>query len=126
MGSTAGFPGPVDSLNARVLRADGVPASKLVDAVLQMINLDEHSDSPVVMMQPEPGDRIDPDIEAEYREAVIRHWPGTPPVARMERFAFYARASKAFAVVVTGETRPYGNVILKKGVVPVAPVAAGG
>jgi L-fucose mutarotase len=36
----------------------------------------------------------------------------------MERFAFYERAKKAFAVVMTGETATYGNIILKKGVTP--------
>jgi L-fucose mutarotase len=35
----------------------------------------------------------------------------------LERFAFYERAAGAFAVVATGETRVYGNVILRKGVV---------
>jgi L-fucose mutarotase len=51
---------------------------------------------------------------------VDRHWPDAPPIARMERFAFYERAQRAFAVVMTGETVKYGNLILKKGVIPVA------
>ena len=45
---------------------------------------------------------------------------GTRSSSRMERFAFYERAKKAYAIVLTGETRKYGNVILKKGVTPVA------
>ncbi|GAA6154042.1 hypothetical protein NBRC116587_34640 [Pseudoteredinibacter isoporae] len=36
-----------------------------------------------------------------------------------ERFEFYQRAEKAFAVVMTGDTRKYGNILLKKGVTPV-------
>ena len=43
---------------------------------------------------------------------------GAPAPLRVERFAFYERARKAFAVVMTGETRKYGNLILKKGVTP--------
>ncbi|XP_053535752.1 fucose mutarotase isoform X1 [Ictalurus punctatus] len=35
----------------------------------------------------------------------------------IERFAFYERAKKAFAVVATGETALYGNIIIKKGVI---------
>jgi L-fucose mutarotase len=58
-------------------------------------------------------------VEGRYREAIDRYWPDTPPIARMERFAFYERTRKAFAVVMTGETAPYGNIILKKGVPPV-------
>jgi L-fucose mutarotase len=50
---------------------------------------------------------------------IDRLWPGTPATERTERFAFYERAKKAYAVVMTGETVKYGNVILKKGVIPV-------
>jgi L-fucose mutarotase len=34
--------------------------------------------------------------------------------------AFYERARKAFAMVMTGETAKYGNLIIKKGVVPIS------
>src|SRR5690606_15510815 len=54
-----------------------------------------------------------------YREVVDRHVPETPPIQRIERFAFYERAKQAFAVVMTGETAKYGNIILKKGDTPV-------
>lgn len=70
------------------------------------------------MMAPVPGDPLDERVEAAYRSEIDKHWPKTPPVARVERFAFYERARKAFAVVMTGETVKYGNVILKKGVIP--------
>jgi L-fucose mutarotase len=71
------------------------------------------------MMQPVPGDELDLSVERAYREVIDRRWPGTPPTERMERFAFYERTKKAFAVVMTGETVKYGNIILKKGVIPV-------
>ena len=35
----------------------------------------------------------------------------------IERFAFYERAKKCFAVVITGEKRLYGNILVKKGVI---------
>ena len=38
----------------------------------------------------------------------------------MERYAIYERAKKAYAVVITGETAKYGNIILKKGVTPLS------
>lgn len=34
-----------------------------------------------------------------------------------ERFAYYERAKKAYAVVATGEEKQYANIILKKGCV---------
>ena len=108
-----------DSLNSRVIRADGIRIPQLLDGILKLINLDDFVKDPVVMMQPVPGDFLDPQVEGAYRAAIDRHWPDTPPIARMERFAFYERSRKAFAVVMTGETAPYGNIILKKGVPPI-------
>ena len=112
----AHFPG--DSFNARVIRTDGLPIDALLDAVLPLFALDTYVEDPVVMMQPVPGDVLDPKVEARYRTVIDRHAPQTPPIARMERFAFYGRAKQGFAVVMTGETAKYGNVILKKGVTP--------
>ena len=108
-----------DALNPRVIRADGLRIADLLDGILALINLDDYAGSPVVMMQPSSGDSMDPEVERSYRQVIDRHWPGTPAIARMERFAFYERAKKAFAIVMTGETATYGNIILKKGVIPI-------
>ncbi len=112
------FPG--DSCNDRVLRADGIHIPELLDGILALVNLDAYVDAPLAMMAPVPGDALDSSVEAAYRAVVDKHWPATPAIERVERMAFYERARKAFAVVMTGETAKYGNLILKKGVVPVA------
>lgn len=112
----AHFPG--DTYGRRSLRADGLGIADLLDAVLPLFVLDTYDQNPLIMMAPVEGDELDPRVEADYREAVDRHWPETPPIQRLERFAFYERAKGAFAVVVTGETAKYGNIILKKGVTP--------
>lgn len=112
----AHFPG--ESCNARVIRADGLRVADLLDAILPLLALDSYVESPVVMMAPVPGDELDPTVEDAYRAAIDCHWPDTPPIARIERFAFYERTQDAFAVVMTGETAKYGNIILKKGVTP--------
>jgi L-fucose mutarotase len=112
----AHFPG--HSVNARVIRADGLEVADLLDAILPLFALDAYVESPVFMMAPVPGDEPDPAVERAYRTAIDRHWPGIPPIARVERFAFYEQAKRAFAVVMTGETAKYGNIILKKGVTP--------
>ncbi len=114
----AHFPG--ESVNARVLRADGLRIGDLLDAILPLYALDSYVPDPVVMMAPVAGDTPDPTVHARYRAAVDRHHPGTPATAFIPRFDFYARARQAFAVVMTGETAKYGNVLLKKGVTPVA------
>ena len=102
---------PAHSINARVLRADGLPADRLLAAISPLFELDAYA-TPVVMMAPVAGDALDPSVEAAYRQALGY----TGKIEQMERYAFYDRARKAYAVVVTGETRTYGNVILKTGV----------
>lgn len=113
----AHFPG--ESLGVSVVRADGLRVAPLLDAILPLFELDAYVDAPVVMMDAVPGDTLEPVVETAYRAAIDRHAPNTPAIARVERFAFYERAKRAFAIVMTGETAKYGNVILKKGVTPV-------
>ncbi|MDR2553654.1 MAG: L-fucose mutarotase [Treponema sp.] len=110
------FPG--NSFNSRVIRADGIRIPALLEGILALINLDSYVPQPVAMMAPVPGDALDPETEKSYRAVIDRRWPGTAPVERVERFAFYERCKGASAVVMTGETVKYGNIILKKGVIP--------
>lgn len=100
---------------ATVLRADGLAADKLLAGIVPLFELDSYA-TPVVMMEAVPGDTLDPDVEKAYRAAL--GYSGE--IELMERFAFYERAKKAYAIVLTGETRKYGNIILKKGVTPLA------
>ncbi|MDA9589509.1 hypothetical protein N9R65_01805 [Opitutales bacterium] len=72
------------------------------------------------MMQAVEGDSLDPAVEASYRAEIEKHAPDAPEVIRIGRFEFYDRAEKAAAVVMTGETAKYGNLVLKKGVTPSA------
>ena len=71
------------------------------------------------MMQAVPGDSLDPSVEANYLDAIKSAVGFTPNLERIERFAFYDRAKQAYAVVISGETAKYGNIIIKKGVTPV-------
>ena len=113
----AHFPG--DTFGKRVLRADGIKIANLLDAILPLFVLDNYVESPLIMMIPVQGDQLDASVETSYRQAIDKHWPQTPPIHRMERFAFYERAKQSFAILMTGETAKYGNIILKKGVTPV-------
>ena len=113
----AHFPG--DTHNDFVIRADGLKIPELMDAILPLMVLDKYVTNPLIMMAAVEGDELDPGVEKSYREVVDKHYPETPPIAHIDRFAFYDRAQEAFAVVVTGELAKYGNIILKKGVTPV-------
>ena len=99
---------------ASVLRADGLAADVLLKGVIPLFELDSYA-TPLVMMEAVAGDALDPAVEQAYRTALGY----TGEIERMERHAFYERARKAYAIVLTGETRKYGNIILKNGVTPV-------
>ncbi len=111
----AHFPG--HTFNPKVLRADGLAITTLLDGILPILELDSYA-PPLAMMAAVPGDKLDPKVEASYLKVIRRHVPGAKVPERVERFAFYERARKAFVVVMTGETAKYGNIILKKGVTP--------
>ena len=113
----AHFPG--HSFNDQFLRADGVKITTLLDGILPLFELDSYDD-PLIMMQVVEGDSLDPSVESSYRAEIEKHVSDAPEVIRIGRFEFYNRAEKAAAVVMTGETAKYGNIILKKGVTPTA------
>ena len=106
---------PAHTMNARVIRADGLGCDELLKGIAPLIELDSYA-TPVIMMEAVKGDTLDPEVEKKYRAAL--GYRGE--IERMERYAFYERAKGAYAVVLTGETAKYGNIIIKKGVTPVA------
>lgn len=114
----AHFPG--ESFNEYVLRADGLRIPDLLNGILPLFELDAYVPDPLVMMAAVEGDTLDPQVETDYRIPIDKHAPDAPAIARIDRFEFYDLARQAFAVVMTGETAKYGNILLKKGVTPVS------
>ncbi|MCH6259129.1 L-fucose mutarotase [Puniceicoccaceae bacterium K14] len=113
----AHFPG--ESFNDNVIRADGLGIAELLEAITPLLVLDQYVDNPLSMMAAVPGDTLDPTVEERYLAAIRKNMPDTAAPQRVERFAFYDQAKEAYAVVMTGETAKYGNIILKKGVTPI-------
>lgn len=105
---------PAHTFNPTVVRADGIGADAILSGMIPLFELDSYA-IPVIMMAAVPGDTLDPAVEEKYRAALNY----TGEIERMERYAFYERAKKAYAVVISGELAKYGNIILKKGVTPV-------
>jgi len=112
----AHFPG--QSSNDNCIRADGLPIEPLLGAILPLFELDAYVDSPLVMMDVVEGDAADPEVEASYQQVADKQQPGAGKIIKIDRFAFYDRAKQAYAVVMTGDTRKYSNIILIKGVTP--------
>jgi L-fucose mutarotase len=99
----------------RLVRLPGVPAPQVLDAVLSVLPLDDFAADPALTMQIVGDASSVPEAVRDFTRVLTRHRHAAP--ASLERFTFYERAAKAFAVVATGETRTYGNILLRKGVV---------
>nr|XP_002756775.4 fucose mutarotase isoform X2 [Callithrix jacchus] len=100
------------------IRADGLGIPQLLEAVLKLLPLDTYAESPAAVMELVPSDKergLQTPVWTQY-ESILFKAGCSKALAKMERFEFYERAKKAFAVVATGETALYGNLILKKGV----------
>lgn len=108
---------PSASIAQRLVRADGHGVPELLEAILSLFPLDPYSEKPVALMQVVPGDTVETPIWDTYRAIVNAHESKANGIENVERFAFYERAKKAYAVVATGEGALYANIILKKGVV---------
>ncbi|XP_034408359.1 fucose mutarotase isoform X5 [Cyclopterus lumpus] len=96
----------------------GIP--KLLEAILKLLPLDTYAPSPAAVMDLVDSDkqrRLAVPVWATYTQ-LLDQAGSQSPIEKVERSAFYERAKKAFAVVATGETTLYGNLILKKGVMP--------
>lgn len=110
---------PVESMgkNAVIVRADGHSVPDLLDAILQLIPLDQYTEQPVALMKVVDGDDCVPTIWNDFRALLAKHEPNNCDIEMMERFAFYERSQKAYAIIATGESAIYANIMLKKGVV---------
>lgn len=108
------FPGA--SMANRLLRSDGLSITALLEGIAPLFPFEPYTD-PLVMIKVDAGKKIDPAVEADFMQVIRRHDPSVPSPIRIDRFAFYERARNAYGVVMTGETRLYGCLIIKKGVI---------
>ena len=105
-------------MNSLVIRADGIGVADLLNGILPLFTLDSYVSNPVHMMAVPSNDTPDPAVESSYRAVIDKYYPETAPIGKLERFEFYDRSKTAYAVLMTGETTKYGNIIIKKGVIP--------
>ncbi|XP_036979294.1 fucose mutarotase [Acanthopagrus latus] len=117
----ANFPtSSICACGPKEIRADGLGIPKLLEAILKLLPLDTYVPHAAAVMDLVDSDRqrgVAVPVWYTYRDLLTE--TGAPTsIETVERFAFYERAKKAFAVVATGETALYGNLILKKGVIP--------
>ena len=106
---------PSETNGKRVVRADGHGGEAILDAVLSLIPLDTYADVNFMLMETNNGDPT-PTIWAKYFDIANAHDDNLRP-GNLERFDFYERAKNAYAVIATGESAIYANIIIKKGVI---------
>ena len=114
---------PSASVGRRVLQAAGAQAAQALDAILTVFPLDTFVTPAAFTMEVVDDAEALPEPVREFAAAFTRHGLADAEIGRLERHAFYERARAAYAVVRTGELRPYGNILLVKGVVNVYPRA---
>jgi len=109
---------PAATLAHRLIDIAGSTSPDVLAAVLTLLPLDASS-TPALTMEAE-GDRDGvPAPVADFAAVFTNVGLGDVEIGHLERAAFYERTRDAFAVVRTGELRPYGNILLVKGVINV-------
>ena len=85
---------------------------------MELFPIDDFVDKPFAMMSVVPGTSTPTPVIWQTYERILRNHGHEPDkIEYMDRFAFYDRAKEAFAIVATGESAVYANILLKKGVI---------
>lgn len=110
----ANYPG--HSCHHKVIRADGLSIPELLDSILQLYPLDNYSEHQVELMEVVKGDTVKPVIWNEYK-SILSQYKNDFSIEFKERFDFYESSKSCYAIVITGETALYGNIMITKGVI---------
>ena len=112
---------PAETVARRLIRVPGIDAVSLCEAILDVFPLDTYSAYPAALMDLTDSDKKKgmsvPEIWSEYEQILSGISGKQVEIELMERYEFYQRAERAFAVIQTGEEKQYGNLILVKGVI---------
>lgn len=109
---------PAASSTSRVIRLDGITAADALEAVLSIMPLDAFVDDSAISMENAAEPSVLPNVVQEFQRIINVKADAPQEIVQVERFDFYRRARDAYAIIQTGETRHFGNLILKKGVLP--------
>lgn len=107
---------PAAAKAKRLVRLDGHKAPEVLEAILKLLPLDTYAPN-AVLMEKVKGDTVETPIWGVFENICKKGDPGFKGFTFIDRYAFYDRTEQAYAVVYTGETALYGNVLLKKGVI---------
>ena len=111
----ANFPAAANA--RRLIRAEGVSATRMVEAILSVLPLEQFEPIAAFRMEVDGAPGELPPVIGEF-EALLRAVGYAGPIGALGRFDYYERTRSAYAIVSTGERRYWGNLILKKGAIP--------
>ncbi len=109
------FPGA--SLANKLVRLDGHTGPEVLEAVLKLLPLDTYADNFVLMEKMECDKNMEIPVWKDYERIASAGDKGFSKMTYIDRFEFYERAKKAYAIIATSETAQYANILLKKGLV---------
>ncbi len=101
----------------RLVRLDGHGVPEVLEAIVQFFPFDHFVQKPVALMAKVPGNDVETPIWDVFKDIIRKVDEEAADVGFEERFAFYERTKNAYAIVATGESALYANIILKKGVI---------
>ncbi len=109
---------PAGSMNARVHRLDGMDVVTVAKAVFSLLPLDSFIESPLQCMEIVGRPGVVNDVQREVLAVASESAERTITMTAIDRAEFYRRTRGVYAVLTTGEERPFGCFIVTKGVLP--------
>ncbi len=101
----------------KLVRLPGTTMGRAADAILSVLPIDKSLPGAIRRMEVVGAPQEWPEVHLEVRQIVESRAAHARDMQGLERFAFYDAARTAFAIVQVGDTRRYGNFLLRKGVV---------
>ena len=108
---------PAYSNNSRVVRLDGIDIPRAAKAILSIFPLDSFIPAPIQRMEIDGNPKELNEVHQNFIDVVKEVSGPNWKIESIERQKFYDLAKKAYAVISTSESRPYGCFILTKGVI---------
>jgi len=113
----ANFPAYSVAGDKPLIHFAGADTMQVLTAILSLFPVDTFDDEPIQTMQVVGDASAVPEVVRRVQEQLLSRIEPVPAIKPIERHAYYALARQAVAVVQTGEKLPYGNFLLRKGVI---------
>jgi L-fucose mutarotase len=108
---------PASNLGPPAIEVPVASAADALAAILAVFPVDAAANPAAITMEVDGDPDAVPPPVAEFAGVLTDCGLADCEIGHLARAAFEDRAAEAFAIVRTGELRPYGNILLVKGAV---------